>query len=106
MANVHVLGISGAGPVAYALTGFGHDPSACLVRDGEIVACAEEERFTRVKHARGIFPYRAIKFCLEQGKIGIEDVDLITGFWTPDLIYKTPTFRNQIFTNPSLSART
>lgn len=106
MANIHVLGISGAGPVAYALTGFGHDPSACLVRDGEIVACAEEERFTRVKHARGIFPYRAIKFCLDQGKIGIEDVDLITGFWMPDLIYKTPTFRNQVFTNPSLSART
>jgi carbamoyltransferase len=45
-----VLGLSG---------GYGHDASACLVRDGVIVAIAEEERFRRQRHAVGMVPVQA-----------------------------------------------
>ena len=52
---------------------FYHDSAACLLREGEIIAAAQEERFTRKKHDYN-FPANAIKFCLHQG--GIKDVDL------------------------------
>lgn len=56
------------------INGFHGDSSACLVRDGRLVAAAEEERFTRIKHWAG-FPARAIQYCLGEAKIGIEDVE-------------------------------
>lgn len=59
-----------------------HDSSACLLRDNEIVAAAEEERFSRKKHT-GDFPYNAIKFCLEEGKINFADIDYVTFYWRP-----------------------
>ena len=61
-----------------------HDSSAALIRNGEIVAAAEEERFTRIKHDNS-FPENAIKFCLKQQNIGIEDVSAI-GFYEKPLI--------------------
>lgn len=54
-----------------------HDPAAALVIDGEIVAAAEEERFTRVKHAPGTPPSRAARFCLEAAGIDGQDVDVV-----------------------------
>jgi len=57
-----------------------HDSSAALVRDGEIVAFAEEERFTRVKHD-GRFPSRAVEFCLEQAGITLAEVDHVAFYW-------------------------
>lgn len=57
-----------------------HDAAAALVRDGEIVAFAEEERFSRVKHD-GRFPGRAVQFCLEQGGITLGDVDHVAFYW-------------------------
>ena len=66
MPGVNILGISA----------FYHDSAACLVRDGEIVAAAQEERFTRLKHdAR--FPANAVRYCLEEGGIGGDSLDLI-----------------------------
>lgn len=53
------------------------DAAAALVANGRVVAAAEEERFTRVKHAPGSLPARAINYCLEEGNIGIRDVDLV-----------------------------
>jgi len=53
------------------------DSSACLLKDGEVVCATEEERFRRIKHWAG-FPSEAIKFCLEDAKISIEQVDYIT----------------------------
>ncbi|MCI0750000.1 MAG: hypothetical protein L0Y32_05605 [Nevskiales bacterium] len=50
------------------------DSSACLLRDGRLVAAAEEERFRRVKHWAG-FPSRAIRYCLEEGGVGLDAVD-------------------------------
>ena len=56
--SLNILGISA----------FYHDSAACLVRDGEIVAAAQEERFTRKKHDYR-FPTRAIEYCLAEGGI-------------------------------------
>ncbi|MCB2206003.1 hypothetical protein KQI65_14775 [bacterium] len=64
---------------------FGHDASAALIRDGEIVACAAEERFTRAKYSLNLvgntlLPARAIKFCLQEAGIGMDDVDVVAHY--------------------------
>src|SRR5258707_1584064 len=56
------------------LNAYHGDSSACILRDGEIVAAAEEERFRRIKHWAG-FPSEAIRYCLQSAGIGLEDVD-------------------------------
>lgn len=53
-----------------------HDASAVLIIDGKLVAAAEEERFTRVKHYSGT-PVQAINYCLDQANISISDVDVV-----------------------------
>ena len=53
------------------------DSSACLLKDGKVVCATEEERFRRIKHWAG-FPSEAIKFCLQDAGISIEQVDYIT----------------------------
>ncbi|MEY3051103.1 MAG: hypothetical protein RLY31_888 [Bacteroidota bacterium] len=53
------------------------DASACLYRDGQLVAATEEERLRRVKHWAGL-PVEAVRFCLEEAGIGLEAVDAIT----------------------------
>jgi len=55
------------------ISAFYHDSAACLIRDGEIIAAAQEERFTRKRHDFG-FPAQAIKFCLASS--GLEGSDL------------------------------
>src|SRR5260370_14094365 len=50
--------------------------SACLVRDGELIAAAEEERFRRIKYLAG-FPSEAIRYCLAEAGISAYDVDHI-----------------------------
>jgi carbamoyltransferase len=52
------------------------DAAAALVRDGELIAAVEEERFNRFKHCAG-FPVESVKYCLQEAKIGIEDVQHI-----------------------------
>ncbi|MCS7082998.1 MAG: carbamoyltransferase [Bacteroidetes bacterium] len=52
------------------------DASAAIIIDGNLVAAAEEERFTRIKHCAG-FPFNAIKFCLDFASISMKDVDII-----------------------------
>jgi len=59
-----------------------HDAAACLVKDGKVVAATEEERFTRKKHDNS-FPTNAIKYCLEQGKISIEDINYVVFYEKP-----------------------
>ncbi|MEW6130581.1 MAG: carbamoyltransferase C-terminal domain-containing protein [Acidobacteriota bacterium] len=58
------------------------DAAATLIHDGEIVAAAEEERFSRVKYKPG-FPHGALQYCLEQAGIKISDVDHIGLYWKP-----------------------
>ena len=64
------------------ISAFYHDSAACLVRDGEIIAAAQEERFTRKKHDPG-FPHKAIEYCLQEGKITLQDVRYLVFYDKP-----------------------
>ena len=64
------------------ISAFYHDSAACLVREGEIVAAAQEERFTRKKHDAG-FPFHALEFCLQEGGISLHDVTYIVFYDKP-----------------------
>jgi carbamoyltransferase len=72
--TTHILGIS-----AYY-----HDSAACLLRDGEIVAAAQEERFTR-KKGDAAFPRQAVAYCLRAGGIGVENLKYV-GFYDKPLL--------------------
>lgn len=69
---MYILGISS----------FYHDSAACLIKDGEIIAAAQEERFTRVKHDSN-FPSNAIKFCLHQAKIDSKEISNVVFYEKP-----------------------
>ncbi|MCY3794259.1 MAG: carbamoyltransferase [Gammaproteobacteria bacterium] len=69
-----VLGLSGA---------LGHDPSAALLVDGELVAAAEEERFVRDKHAKNRMAVEAARYCLEAAGLGGGDVDAVAFPYAP-----------------------
>ena len=58
------------------------DSAATLIHDGEIIAAAEEERFSRRKHHSG-FPYQATQYCLEEAGIKIGDVAHVGLYWKP-----------------------
>ena len=66
------------------ISAYYHDSAACLVRDGEIVAAAQEERFTRKKHDAG-FPSHAVAYCLAAGGIAPSQLDYV-GFYDKPLL--------------------
>ena len=66
------------------LSAYYHDSAACLVRDGEIVAAAQEERFTR-KKADASFPRHAVAYCLEAGGLTPTELDFV-GFYDKPLL--------------------
>lgn len=74
---VYILGISA----------FYHDAAACLVRDGEIIAAAQEERFTRKKHDES-FPENAVQFCLDHAGIDREEIDHVAFYDKPLLTFE------------------
>jgi carbamoyltransferase len=74
---IHILGISC----------YYHDAAACLLRDGEIVAAASEERFTRIKHDPD-YPKNAIEFCLRQGGIEARQLDYAAFYDKPLLKFE------------------
>jgi len=59
-----------------------HDSGACLVQDGRVTAAAQEERFTRKKHDSRI-PYFAMSYCLEEGKVGKGELDMVVFYDKP-----------------------
>lgn len=69
---VSILGISA----------FYHDSAAALVVDGDLVAAAQEERFTRKKHDPG-FPSKAIEYCLQEGNVQLDELDYIAFYDKP-----------------------
>lgn len=79
----HTIGmkILGINQVANIIS-WQHDAAAALVIDGKIIATAEEERFNRIRHARG-FPTQAISFCLKEGDISLQDIDVIAVGYNP-----------------------
>ncbi|MHC5184967.1 MAG: carbamoyltransferase family protein, partial [Planctomycetota bacterium] len=72
--SVYILGISG----------FYHDSAAALLRDGRIIAAAQEERFTRIKHDHRL-PTHAIAYCLREGAIEAADLDYVVFYEKPFL---------------------
>ena len=64
------------------ISAFYHDSAACLLRDGDIAAAAQEERFTRKKHDAG-FPKNAVDYCLRQVGIAAEDLDYVAFYDKP-----------------------
>ena len=72
----------------------GHDTSACLMKNGILLAACEEERYTKEKHTRN-FPKNAINDCLKIAKISINDIDEITLSYDPSLL-KIENFQNII----------
>ena len=80
---MHTLGINAAF----------HDPAACLVTDGQVVAAAEEERFTHIKHGKRPvsfstweLPFHAIDFCLRHADLTLNDVNHIAYSFDPSLL--------------------
>src|SRR5579862_7226649 len=69
------------------ISAFYHDSAAALVRDGEIVAAAQEERFTRRKHDSG-FPTNAAEFCLAQAGVPLTDIDYVVFYDKPFLKFE------------------
>lgn len=66
------------------LSAFYHDSAACLVRDGEIIAAAQEERFTRKKHDAS-FPEHAVRYCLREGGLNVNELDYVAFYEKPFL---------------------
>ena len=64
------------------ISAYYHDSAACLVCDGEIVAAAQEERFTRKKHDAG-FPHNGVSYCLREGGISLTDVRYLVFYDKP-----------------------
>jgi carbamoyltransferase len=64
------------------ISAFFHESACCLLRDGLLVAAAEEERFSRVKHDPRL-PVSAFRWCLEAGGIGITDIDAVAYYESP-----------------------
>ena len=62
--------------IILGLNAFHADSSAALVRDGKLIAAAEEERFRRIKHWAG-FPSQAVAYCLREAQVQLSDVDHI-----------------------------
>jgi carbamoyltransferase len=73
-----VLGLGGA---------VGHDPAAALVIDGQAVAAAEEERFNRIKHSKGLQAELAARYCLSQAGLKPKDVQAVAIPYTPISIF-------------------
>ena len=69
---MYILGISA----------FFHDSAACLLKDGEIFAAAQEERFTRKKHDDS-FPHHSILYCLKEADIAAKDIDNVVFYEKP-----------------------
>ena len=85
------------------LSAYYHDSAAALIRNGEIVAAAQEERFTRKKHDSA-FPKNAIEYCLREAGCSIEELDSVVFYDKPlvkferlletDLAYSPNGFRS------------
>ncbi|MHB9112779.1 MAG: carbamoyltransferase family protein [Thermoleophilia bacterium] len=68
--------------ITLAINCYAHDSAAAIMRDGNLVACVEEERFTRQKHT-GDFPTQAIRFCLREAGVTGADLDHVCYYWNP-----------------------
>jgi carbamoyltransferase len=68
--------------IRLGIAAFYHDAAACIIIDGRVIAAAEEERFTEIKHDAS-FPINAIKWCLSEAVISIDQVDEVYWYENP-----------------------
>jgi carbamoyltransferase len=73
--------------IVLGISAFYHDSAAAIVRDGEIVAAAQEERFTRKKHDAG-FPANALRYCVKEADISFSDINFVTFYEKPFLKFE------------------
>ena len=69
------------------ISAYYHDSAACILKDGEIIAAAQEERFTRIKHDQN-FLINAIQFCLKKADISANDLELVAFYDKPFLKFE------------------
>jgi carbamoyltransferase len=90
-----------------------HDLSACLIKDGKVLAAAEEERFTHVKHGKRpvpfttyILPFNAIDYCLREAGIGLSQVDHVAYSFNPYALLRDHANKDSIYLplEPSVQA--
>ena len=81
MQDIYILGISA----------FYHDSAACLLKNGIIIAAAQEERFTRIKHDSS-FPSLSIAYCLQYGDINITALKYVAYYEKP-FLQKRPHYK-------------
>ena len=74
---MYILGISA----------FYHDSAACIIKDGEIIAAAQEECFTRKKHDTD-FPHHAILYCLKEAQIDVQEIKNVVFYEKPFLKFE------------------
>src|SRR5690348_12451829 len=80
--GVAELARDGASVIILGVSAFGHEASAALLKDGVLLAMAEEERFNREKHTAA-YPVQAIEYCLRAVGITLDDVDHVAFFIRP-----------------------
>jgi carbamoyltransferase len=69
------------------ISAFYHDSAAAIVVDGKLIAAAQEERFTRIKHTE-VFPTNAVRFCLEEAGLSIDELDAVVFYDKPLLKFE------------------
>ena len=74
---MYILGISS----------YYHDSAACLIKNDQIIAAAQEERFSRKKHDAS-FPLNAIKYCLQEAEIDASEIDQVVFYEKPFLKFE------------------
>ena len=78
------------------------DSAAAIIKDGQLIAAAEEERFSRKKHHSG-FPYKAIEFCLDEAGISLKDIEHVGHYWKPWILrHKAMQAAKAAFVSPSM----
>ena len=87
--------------IILGITAFNHDASACIIKDDNLLAFCEEERFNRNKHT-GDFPINAINFCLEKANISMDDITDIAFYFNPIKCLKNYFKINNPVYNPRL----
>jgi len=73
--------------IIVGVSAYYHDSAVALIRDGDIVACAQEERFTRRKHDAA-FPSNALRYCLEQAQVNAAEIDKVVFYDKPFLKFE------------------
>lgn len=68
--------------IVLGISAFYHDSAAALIENENIIAAAQEERFTRIKHDAA-FPINAVEYCLKAADIGLDEIDSVVFFEKP-----------------------